>query len=39
MTGIIHHAELRLGAGVVMFGQPDDRGWFGGDRHSRWRGP
>lgn len=28
--GIIQHAELQLGAGVVMFGQYDEDGWMGG---------
>ena len=28
--GRIQHAELRLGEGLVMFGQHDDAGWFGG---------
>jgi len=28
--GKIQHAELRLGAGLVMFGQHDDQGWMGG---------
>ncbi len=29
--GKIHHAELRLGDGLIMFGQHDDAGWFGGE--------
>jgi uncharacterized glyoxalase superfamily protein PhnB len=29
--GIIQHAELRLGAGLVMFGQHSDEGWMGGE--------
>lgn len=29
--GTIHHAELRLGDGLIMFGQHDDGGWMGGD--------
>ncbi len=29
--GIIHHAELRLGAGIVMLGQYSDAGWLGGE--------
>ena len=28
--GKIQHAELRLGEGLVMFGQHDNAGWFGG---------
>jgi uncharacterized glyoxalase superfamily protein PhnB len=28
--GTIHHAELRLGAGLIMFGQHDEEGWMGG---------
>jgi len=28
--GSIHHAELRLGAGIVMFGQYSEEGWMGG---------
>jgi uncharacterized glyoxalase superfamily protein PhnB len=27
--GIVHHAELRLGAGLIMFGQHRRGGWFG----------
>src|SRR5262249_8547699 len=27
--GIVHHAELRLGAGIVMLGQHRPDGWFG----------
>jgi uncharacterized glyoxalase superfamily protein PhnB len=27
--GVIHHAELRLGNGLVMLGQHRDGGWFG----------
>lgn len=30
--GAIQHAELRLGAGLIMFGQHDDEGWMGGNR-------
>jgi uncharacterized glyoxalase superfamily protein PhnB len=30
--GTIHHAELRLGAGVIMFGAHDDSGWMGGEQ-------
>jgi len=29
--GGIHHAELSLGAGIVMFGQHDEGGWLGGE--------
>jgi uncharacterized glyoxalase superfamily protein PhnB len=29
--GALQHAELRIGEGVIMFGQHDDRGWFGGN--------
>jgi uncharacterized glyoxalase superfamily protein PhnB len=29
--GSIHHAELRLGNGLVMFGQHSDEGWMGGE--------
>ncbi len=29
--GAIQHAELRLGAGVIMFGECDDGGWMGGN--------
>jgi uncharacterized glyoxalase superfamily protein PhnB len=28
--GTIHHAQLRLGAGMVMFGQHREDGWMGG---------
>jgi len=28
--GTVHHAELRLGAGIVMLGQHADEGWMGG---------
>jgi uncharacterized glyoxalase superfamily protein PhnB len=30
-SGEIHHAELRLGDGIVMFGQHADDGWMGGE--------
>lgn len=30
--GTIHHAELRLGDGLIMFGQYDDAGWTGGEQ-------
>lgn len=29
--GAIQHAELRLGASVIMFGQYDESGWLGGE--------
>jgi uncharacterized glyoxalase superfamily protein PhnB len=29
--GAIHHAELRLGAGLIMFGQHSEQGWLGGE--------
>jgi uncharacterized glyoxalase superfamily protein PhnB len=29
--GAIGHAELRLGPGLIMFGQWQDGGWLGGD--------
>ena len=29
--GTLQHAELRLGAGIVMFGQYDEGGWMGGE--------
>lgn len=29
--GAIQHAELRIGDGLIMFGQHDDGGWFGGN--------
>jgi uncharacterized glyoxalase superfamily protein PhnB len=29
--GVIRHAELRLGVGLVMLGQYDESGWLGGD--------
>lgn len=29
-NGAIQHAELRLGAGLVMFGQYKEEGWMGG---------
>jgi uncharacterized glyoxalase superfamily protein PhnB len=32
--GSIQHAELRLGAGLIMFGQHDDAGWLGGEPPS-----
>ncbi len=28
--GTIHHAEVRLGDGLIMFGRHNDEGWFGG---------
>ena len=28
--GVVRHAELRLGAGIVMFGQHNEDGWMGG---------
>jgi uncharacterized glyoxalase superfamily protein PhnB len=31
-NGAIRHAELRLGAGLIMFGEHDDGGWMGGNR-------
>jgi uncharacterized glyoxalase superfamily protein PhnB len=30
--GAIQHAELRIGGGLVMFGQHSDEGWMGGGR-------
>jgi len=32
--GVVHHAELRLGAGIVMFGQYDEGGRMGGEPPS-----
>jgi uncharacterized glyoxalase superfamily protein PhnB len=29
--GVIHHAELALGAGLIMVGQHSEDGWLGGD--------
>ena len=29
--GAIHHAELRLGVGLIMLGQYSDEGWLGGE--------
>jgi uncharacterized glyoxalase superfamily protein PhnB len=29
--GVVHHAELALGAGLVMVGQYSEDGWLGGD--------
>jgi uncharacterized glyoxalase superfamily protein PhnB len=29
--GAIQHAELRLGAGLIMFGQHSEEGWLGGE--------
>jgi uncharacterized glyoxalase superfamily protein PhnB len=29
--GVIHHAELALGTGVVMVGQHSEHGWLGGE--------
>ena len=29
--GSVAHAELRLGAGIIMLGQYSDRGWLGGE--------
>ncbi len=29
--GAIQHGELRLGAGLIMFGHHDDEGWMGGN--------
>jgi uncharacterized glyoxalase superfamily protein PhnB len=28
--GTVHHAELQLGAGIVMFGEYKEEGWMGG---------
>jgi uncharacterized glyoxalase superfamily protein PhnB len=28
--GTVHHAELRLGAGLIMLGQHREEGWMGG---------
>src|SRR6266496_4159270 len=28
-AGVIHHAEMRLGSGLIMFGQHREGGWFG----------
>lgn len=31
-AGVVHHAELQLGAGIVMLGQYEpDAGWLGGE--------
>ncbi len=30
-SGTIRHAELRLGAGILMFGQWGEEGWMGGE--------
>ncbi len=30
-SGTIRHAELWLGAGILMFGQWDESGWMGGE--------
>ncbi|MFZ0043257.1 MAG: VOC family protein [Solirubrobacteraceae bacterium] len=30
-AGLIRHAELRFGAGIVMLGQYSEEGWMGGD--------
>lgn len=30
--GTVRHAELRLGAGLIMLGQYSDEGWMGGNR-------
>jgi uncharacterized glyoxalase superfamily protein PhnB len=29
--GVVHHAELRLGAGLIMLGQHSEDGWLGGE--------
>jgi uncharacterized glyoxalase superfamily protein PhnB len=29
-AGVVQHAELQLGSGIVMLGQHRDGGWFGG---------
>jgi uncharacterized glyoxalase superfamily protein PhnB len=29
--GTVHHAVLRLGAGLIMFGQYHEAGWLGGE--------
>ncbi|MGI8715744.1 MAG: VOC family protein [Solirubrobacteraceae bacterium] len=29
--GVIHHAEIRLGNGLIMLGQHSSEGWLGGD--------
>jgi uncharacterized glyoxalase superfamily protein PhnB len=28
--GTIHHAELEIGRGIIMFGEYDEQGWLGG---------
>ncbi len=30
--GRVRHAEIRIGGGLIMFGQHDDDGWLGGER-------
>lgn len=30
-AGVVQHAELRLGAGIVMLGQHGDQGWMSGE--------
>jgi uncharacterized glyoxalase superfamily protein PhnB len=32
--GVVHHAELRLGAGMIMLGQHRPEGWFGDSEPS-----
>jgi uncharacterized glyoxalase superfamily protein PhnB len=33
--GVVEHAELQLGAGLIMLGQHREDGWFGGEPDPR----
>jgi uncharacterized glyoxalase superfamily protein PhnB len=37
--GIIHHAQLQLGTGMIMFGQQREDGWFGGKTPDPYTSP
>lgn len=38
-NGVIRHAELQLGSGIVMFGQHSDDGWMGGKPPDAFASP
>jgi uncharacterized glyoxalase superfamily protein PhnB len=37
--GIIHHAQLELGTGMIMFGQDRENGWLGGKAPDPYASP
>jgi uncharacterized glyoxalase superfamily protein PhnB len=37
--GTVHHAELRLGTGLIMFGQDRENGWLGGKAPDPYASP